>query len=309
MPTDGQVIDVKVEGGFLTPTPPASAFDTEVHIQDLTNVSGGGDGTPGTWHVNLTSEPFQMFASADPAQLPQHVNDFRPTNLCVHQGDLVVLNTEGGYEPGTYSNGVPLQAFASVPNAVTGFFRGHLQTMNGANVMLSQLAPPDSTQPNAMLLMQVQLASAANVVGPCRGVLGLDTAGANSQVPGQPGGGPDGSLRPGTYGVRHDGTFVASLYCKKPVGQSCTGSGTPTFGGAIANHAVRSRSAKRKRTGPISLGTGSFNIPGHTTGKFTIRLTKRGVQLIRKHNRRLNVTLVVKFSSGAVVSQPITLKL
>jgi hypothetical protein len=313
MPADGQVMDVMVEGGFFTETPPASAVETEVHIQDLTHVSGGGDGNPGTWQVNVTSQPFPMFASANATDLSGHINDFKPENLCVHQGDLVDLNSEGGFEPGSYPYGVPLQAFASVPNSVTGFFTGHNKTMNGALVALSQLAPPNSPLPNAMLLMQVQLASGSDVVGPCRGVLGLGSTGGNSHGPGQPGGGPDGSLRPGTYGVRHDGTFVASMYCKKAVGQFCTGSASPTLigTGATANRAVSSRNAKgnRRRTGPVSLGSGTFKIPGHTTGKFTIRLTKHAVQLLRKHHRRLHVTLVIKFSSGAVVSQPITLKL
>jgi hypothetical protein len=177
MPADGQVIDVKVEGGFLTPAAPEAAVETEVHIQDLTHVSGGSDGNPGTWQVHVTSQPFPMFTSANATDLSSHLNDFKPENLCVHKGDLVDLNSEGGFEPKNYPQGVPLQAFASVPNAVTGFFRGNNQTMNTANVTLGQLAPPNSTQPNAMLLMQVQLATESDIGVDCKVNLHLPLTG------------------------------------------------------------------------------------------------------------------------------------
>ena len=119
MPFDGQITDIQTEGGFLTDPSgqPANPLDTMVHFQDLSNTGNGG------WLVNATSAFFQMPVSTEKAALANRISDFHPENLCVHAGDVVDINTEGGFEPAQppYGNGVPLLLFDGNANSTTGF--------------------------------------------------------------------------------------------------------------------------------------------------------------------------------------------
>jgi hypothetical protein len=159
MPFDGQITDVQTKGGFLTDPSgqPANPLDTMVHFQDLSNTGNGN------WLVNATSGFFQMPVSTETAALANQISDFHPENLCVHAGDVVDINTEGGFEPNQppYGNGVPLLLFDNNPNSTTGFFRGHERTGNGATV-----AP--TTLP-VTLLMRVQLAVGSDATPLCPG--------------------------------------------------------------------------------------------------------------------------------------------
>jgi hypothetical protein len=159
MPYDGQITDVQTKGGFLTDPsgPPANPLDTMVHFQDLASAGNG------MWQVNATSGFFQLPASNNQSALANQISDFHPENLCVHQGDVVDINTEGGFELSQppYHNGVPLLLFDNNPMSSTAFFHGHGQTGNGAIV-----AP--TTLP-VTLLMRVQLAVGSNATPLCPG--------------------------------------------------------------------------------------------------------------------------------------------
>ncbi len=159
MPFDGQITDIQTEGGFLTDPSgqPTNPLDTMVHFQDLTNAGNG------SWFVNATSGFFQMPASTDKAALANQISDFHPENLCVHQGDVVDINTEGGFEPAQppYGNGVPLLLFDSNANSTTGFFRGHERTGNGSTVTPTTLP--------VTVLMRVQLAVGSDATPLCPG--------------------------------------------------------------------------------------------------------------------------------------------
>lgn len=159
MPFDGQITDIQTKGGFLTDPSgaPANPIDTMVHFQDLSNTGNGN------WLVNATSGFFQLPVSTEKAALANQISDFHPENLCVHAGDVVDINTEGGFEPGQppYGNGVPLLLFDANPNSTTGFFRGHERTGNGSTV-----AP--TTLP-VTVLMRVQLAVGSDATPLCPG--------------------------------------------------------------------------------------------------------------------------------------------
>jgi hypothetical protein len=159
MPYDGQITDIQTKGGFLTDPsgPPANPLDTMVHFQDLVD-AGNGD-----WRVNATSGFFQMPASSDAGALANLVTDFHPENLCVHQGDVVDINTEGGFEANQtpYHDGVPLLLFDGNAGSSTAFFHGHNQTGNGATVHPAALP--------VTLLMRVQLAVGSDAAFECPG--------------------------------------------------------------------------------------------------------------------------------------------
>ena len=159
MPFDGQITDVQTEGGFLTDPSgqPANPLDTMVHFQDLSSTGNGG------WLVNATSAFFQMPVSTEKAALANRISDFHPENLCVHAGDVVDINTEGGFEPTQppYGNGVPLLLFDDNANSTTAFFRGHERTGNGSTVTPTTLP--------VTLLMRVQLAVGSDATPLCPG--------------------------------------------------------------------------------------------------------------------------------------------
>jgi hypothetical protein len=158
MPYDGQITAIQTEGGFLTQGGvPENPVDTMVHFQDLTPAGNG------SWLVNATSGFVPAPTSAEPGALAHLITEYHPENLCVHQGDVVAINTEGGFEASqpAYTQGVPLLMFEEDPSSTTGFFRGHEKTGNGSIVQPTTLA--------STLLMRVQLAVGSNATPLCPG--------------------------------------------------------------------------------------------------------------------------------------------
>src|SRR5437588_508239 len=68
------------------------------------------------------------------------VSTYQPTNFCVHQGDFVDFNDEGGFDPGFYPAGVAYEVIGrSAGGAMSSFVRANA-TNNG-----DALASTDST--------------------------------------------------------------------------------------------------------------------------------------------------------------------
>jgi hypothetical protein len=217
MPYDGQITDIQTEGGFLTSPsePPANPVDTMVHFQDLAPAANG------SWLVNATSGFFQMPTSTQTSALANQISEFHPENLCVHQGDVVDLNTEGGFQANqpAYHNGVPLLLFDDNSGSSTAFFHGNNQTGNGSTVQPTTLS--------ATLLMRVQLAVGADATPLCPGgTQGLPSAPGTTGLP-QGGGTPvtqaptlAGLSPPVLYKTADIAPVRGVVYIKLPAGSS-----------------------------------------------------------------------------------------
>ncbi len=152
-PAPGQIVSVSVKGMALPSTVPGAPPPLNtIHFQDLEPEPGG------SYVIDASSQPFALPDTGDPNQ----VTVFKPENLCVNAGDRVAFNTEGGFDPTFYPNGVGFRVFGSVAGSSTGVFVGHNKTMNGD---LVTLAP----QPGTELLMQVVEATGRDATPLCPG--------------------------------------------------------------------------------------------------------------------------------------------
>jgi hypothetical protein len=300
MPVGGQITDVQVEGfADVRAGAPTSATDTTVHFQDL--VPAGG-----SWMVNATSQSFAFpaMATLDTAN-EKTVTDFRPTNLCVRAGDLVALNTEGGFEPppAFYPNGIPFRVFTSVARAQTGVFSAHNATGNGATVSFPSSAPgaiaPTSGQwSQTMLLMRVQLATGADATPLCPGgTQGVYTKPGGS---GGSGGGSGGSGTktgaPGTVpsqtdGVTAGGTTNVAVFCHN-TSAACNVSVNLATPGSSGRAHLAAKAVK-----PVTVGSGHGSVAPQKTGKIKVKLTKNGFKAVKK-SHRLKVRMTVSTTPG-----------
>lgn len=185
---------------------------------------------------------------------------------------------------------------AAVPGSTMDSFVALNGTNNGANLNPNNPAGPGPGQgggvsPGKELLLQATLGTGADGTGLCPG----GTAGT---VP-PPSGGGGGSTTPAvtlnsqTDGVNKKRNTTIAIFCASSV--PCTGSLALVVSGS---------QAARTRT----IGTASFSIPAHHTGKVKVKLTKKGFSLLKKHHRKLTVTLGVALSNGARYSRTIHLK-
>lgn len=130
-PAPGQIVSISVKGTALPNTTPGAPPPLNtIHFQDLQPQPDG------SYLIHASSQPFALPDSGDPNQ----VSVYHPDNLCVNAGDRVALNTEGGFDPNFYPDGVGFQVFGSVAGSTTGSFVGHNLTMNGDFVALSPFA-------------------------------------------------------------------------------------------------------------------------------------------------------------------------
>lgn len=88
------------------------------------------------------------------------ISTFHPLNLCVHAGNYVAFNDEGGVAPG-FANGVGYEILAPAPGASTATFTGAGMTNNGSVLTATPHAGVE-------LLMQLVLATGKNAVPVCR---------------------------------------------------------------------------------------------------------------------------------------------
>ena len=133
-PKQGQALKVKLEG-CAEPAPGGPAPLTQIHLQDITPLSGGGA------KVDLTSQPFEIPICGSGGASGSTVSTYEPINLCMAAGDYIDFNDEGGYVANVYPNGVPYRVLGAVTGSkLNSFIRGG-GTNNGATMSSSALSP------------------------------------------------------------------------------------------------------------------------------------------------------------------------
>jgi hypothetical protein len=156
-PEDGQITSIKVKGGVLTSTK-NSQLARLIHFQVLRPVGGTKN------RVQLTSGNFYLPRSDD----QQIVTTYRTpqlVNLCVNKGNIVVLNTIGGFEfrPNNSVAGSELQVFSDVPGSLVRWYEKDNGTNNGTTL------PNFKELPDQELLMQTVVSSGPNATDICPG--------------------------------------------------------------------------------------------------------------------------------------------
>jgi hypothetical protein len=270
-PATGQAVKVSLEGcaqPAANGPPPLRQF----HFQSISPIPGG-------FHVNLTSQPYDIPVCGQGGASGSTVTTYEPVNLCVAQGDYVAFNDEGGYVPFVYRSGVPYQVIgSSAGSALDSFIRGN-GTKNGATLSSSDTTANDgfTQSANEELMLQVTLGTGPDATHICAG----GTAGSAPVL-------SPLHVRAQTDGVNHGGMVAVSIYCRPASG--CRGVATLTLAG-----------------GHTTVGHASFNLAGNKTGRMQLRLSSKLLALIRKHH---GITAIVTASMGATtVSQLITIKI
>ncbi|MEA2473253.1 MAG: hypothetical protein QOE06_1168 [Thermoleophilaceae bacterium] len=156
-PEDGQITTIRVKGGVLTSTKD-NQLARLVHFQVLRPLGGTRN------RVQLTSGNFYLPRSDDP-QVVTTYSAPKLVNLCVNKGDIVDLNTIGGFEfrPNDSAAGSQLQVFSDVPGSLTRWYEKAGGTNNGATL------PSFSELPGQELLMQTWVASGPDATEICPG--------------------------------------------------------------------------------------------------------------------------------------------
>ena len=106
-PEEGQALKVKLEG-CAEAAPGGPAPLTQIHLQDITPLSGGGA------KVDLTSQPFEIPICGRGGASGSTVTTYEPVNLCMAKGDYIDFNDEGGYVANVYPSGVPYRVLGAV---------------------------------------------------------------------------------------------------------------------------------------------------------------------------------------------------
>jgi hypothetical protein len=261
VPADGQITSFTVKGMAihnpgLGPGDPRTLRN--VRFQALIPQADG------SVLVNITSGVNTLPDSGDPNQ----TNTFNVVNFCVHKGDVLAFNTEGGFDPSLYPNGVPFQVFHQGAGADTvAFFTKHNGTNNGARFT-------ESTFPSLELLMR-----ATEVTGDAASGLCDPT---HLLLP-QPVVGSDGSL-----GFKFEATEPETI------------TGVAAFGNTpIPARLARSARRHHKKKSKV-YATGSVDATGGPLPRpVTLMLepTKRGRRKF-KRQANINVTVDLAFRSS-----------
>jgi hypothetical protein len=156
-PVDGQVLSFKVKGRV---NPSGMAGDpgplTAIHLQDLVPQADG------SVRVDHSSQQFNIPSTGDPNQ----INEFKPENFCVRKGDYIGFNSEGGFDPTFYPDGVPFQVFSSPqPGWTLDIYSKHNGTGNGAQFTGTE-------HPGVELLMQAIVGTGSAATALCPGGTG-----------------------------------------------------------------------------------------------------------------------------------------
>ncbi|HEV3229427.1 MAG TPA: hypothetical protein VGY97_08135 [Solirubrobacteraceae bacterium] len=271
MPSDGQITTIRLKGTAHV-SPSGVAPLTQIHFQDLVPQPDG------SVKVDVTTGAFDIPTSGD----PNRVSEFHPENFCVHRGDYVAFNDEGGFDPNNYPNGVAYQVLARVPGSVADEYTKDNGTKNGAQFTGSPLQGEE-------LLVQEVLATGPDATPLCPG-------GTQGTAPSRPSGGTPraGGGQPGlsavtvplqTDKVNRQGFVQIALVCNTTA--PCDGSltlGPASSGGSGASS---------------TLGTSSFHLQPHQASKVKLQLTRQAQKLLRhRHGRATRVKLTVSSGTG-----------
>ncbi|TMK41307.1 MAG: hypothetical protein E6G56_05465 [Actinobacteria bacterium] len=273
-PADGQVTAVRVKGTAQPSGQPGAPRPlTQVHFQVLAPQADG------SVVVAVTSQGFDLPVSAEVGGDTNHVSTFAPTNFCVHRGDLIDLNDEGGFDATFFPSGVPFQVFGSVAGSTTAQFSKGDGTVNGSRFS-------GSPKSGEELLMQMTLATGPDASALCPG-------GTRGAAPGR----TPRRLAPvrvsrQTAAVNRRRVTRPAIFCAGP--GRCRIALTLSAAGP----------------GGSRLGAARASLRPQRTTHVPIRLSRAGVRQIKAHHKRLTAVLEVALGSGApgsAVSQTITL--
>jgi hypothetical protein len=271
-PVGGQAVKVRVEG-CARPAPGGPAPLTQIHLQSLSPLPGGGA------KVNLSSQPYDFPVCGRNGAGPTTLSTYEPINLCVKRGDFVAFNDEGGFVEKAYQSGVPFQVIGSVRGSIMdSFIRGN-GTGNGAVLAAGDATNMDGFQANGAeeLMLQVTLGTGPDARYVCPG--------GTKEAP--PVVAPI-TIRPQTDGVNHSRFVSVAVYCS--LIPQCTGVATFTLVG-----------------GRSSFARVNLSLPGHHTSHVPVRVTPAMMNLIRKHHGiRIRLSAVV---GGQTFSQTISVKI
>jgi hypothetical protein len=276
MPEAGQAVNIRLEG-CAVPSAGGLAPLTQFHFQVLSPTAGGGV------KVALTSGAFDIPVCGGGTS-GATVSSYEPVNLCVHQGDYVAFNDEGGFVERSYQSGVPYRVLgAAGGSAFDSFIRGG--GTNDGDIF----SPADTSSMDGFgasqgkeLMLQVTLGTGPDARYVC------------------PGGSKDAPrlyvprvhapivVRPQRDGINHSRVVAVAIYCG--LSPQCSGTATLTLPG--------------KR---LSIGHTAFSLKGNTTGHVPIRVGPQVMRMIRaKHGVSPTLTVV---AAGTTVSQKISVKI
>lgn len=267
-PADGQVLSVSLEGCAKSNGP---APLTQIHFQALVPEPGGGA------KVGLTSQAFDIPVCGVGGADGRTVSTYAPTNLCIAQGDYVAFNEEGGFLPGQngpppYPAGVPYMVIGSVAGATLDSFIRNNGVGNGATFSPGDRTIHDgfASNPQEELMLQAVLGSGPDATPICPGgTKGLPAPGsvraAHRHVF------PALTIpTPQLDGMNVRGVVQVAVYCHAT--SPCTGR-------------ITLRSLALGRVRQRWLGSGSFTLKAHSTGKARVHLSPLARRLVRANHR------------------------
>ncbi len=288
-PADGQITSVTLEGCAVQASGGPAPL-TQFHFQALTPASGGVT-------VDVTTQPFNIPVCGTNGASGSTQTTYAPTNFCVHQGDYVDFNDEGGFDASYYPSGVPYEVIgSSVPSTLDSFIDDN-GTNNGDVLLSSTIAATSGFALNLgeQLMLQATLATGPDAWPGCPG----GTKGVKAKPPaaGEAGGPPGLTIpRPQREAASHSRVVQLSVYCAQAV--PCTGTATLT---------TTVRAAVKK--GLSLIATAPVSVPSGKGGHIGMKVTRATFAFLRKHRAGLAVTATVTLASGAKVIEPITLLL
>jgi hypothetical protein len=154
-PAEGQITSIKVKGGVLTSTKD-DRLARLIHFQVLRPVGGTKN------RVQLTSAGFYL-PRTDSQDVVTTYDKL--VNMCVNKGDIIDLNTIGGFEfrPDNSVAGSQLQVFSDVPGSLVRWYEKGNGTNNGTTL------PGYTESPGQELLMQTVVSSGPDASDFCPG--------------------------------------------------------------------------------------------------------------------------------------------
>lgn len=273
MPKAGQADRIKLEGCAVRASGGPAPL-TQIHFQTL-HPEGGGV------KVALSSGAFEIPVCGENGARGSTVTTYSPINLCVHKGDYVGFNDEGGFVEPYYRSGVPYQVLRPAQKAsLSSFLRGGA-TNNGSFFNPAETAAMEgfATRHDEELMLQVELGTGRDARYVCPG-------GRKDAPPVLP------SLRVSrqTDGINRSRIVAVAIYCRPASG--CRGSANlelPSAGNAA------------------DVGRASFSLRGNKTSHLQIRVTPAVLALVRR-NHGVTTTIVLRMG-GKSFTQRVTIKI
>ncbi len=288
-PADGQITSITLEG-CAEPAANGPAPTTQIHFQALTPQGSGVV-------IDVTTQPFDIPVCGADGASGSTETVYQPTNFCVHQGDYVDFNDEGGFDSTYYPSGVPYQVLGGAGGSTVISDIAHDQTNNGDvfSPSVSGATNGWATNGGEELMMQTTLATGPDATPLCPG----GTQGQKPPAPqaGQPGGPPGLTIpHPQHENVSRQLVVQLSVYCAQAL--PCNGSVSLTN-----NLPASAASGPRVQ----AIGTAGLAMPGRSGTHVPMRVSATTMALLRKHRAGIPVTMTVTLANGVRTTQVITL--